>query len=124
MNICKRHRPLKNKRANKVALKRLATAQQMLQQNKRTPFYEEISKAIWLYLSDKLNIPLSSLSKDNVLDALKSRNISLDLTQRVQRVMDDCETSLYAGIGGTQQMNNTYTDAVEVITQLEESFKS
>ncbi len=115
---------LKNKRANKVALKRLSTAQAFLQKNERRQFYEEISKAIWLYLSDKLNIPLSSLSKENVWDALNSKNISAEMQAKIGRVMEDCETALYSRSNGTQQMNQTYTDAVAVISKLEESFKS
>jgi hypothetical protein len=55
---------LKNKRANKVAMKRLAAAEVFLKQSAQSPFYEETSKAVWLYLSDKLNIPLSALSKE------------------------------------------------------------
>ena len=115
---------LKNKRANKVALKRLSTAQTFLQKNERGQFYEEISKAIWLYLSDKLNIPLSALSKENVWDALHSKNISSEMQAQIGRVMEDCETALYSRSSGTQQMNQTYTDAVAVISKLEESFKS
>lgn len=114
---------LRNKRANKIALKRLTTAKKLLEKNERVPFYEEISKAIWLYLSDKLNIPLSSLSKDNVWDALNNRNVDKNVQQELEKVMTECETALYAGVGGSQQMNQTYTDAVEVISKLEESFK-
>lgn len=115
---------LKNRRANKIALKRLSTAQKLLQQNARTPFYEEISRAIWLYMSDKLNIPLANLSKDNVWDALHQRNINKEMQQQVERVISECETALYAGVAGSQQMQNTYNDAVEIISKLEESFKS
>lgn len=114
---------LKNRRANKVALKRLANAQKLLQQNQRTPFYEEISKAIWLYLSDKLNIPLSSLSKENARQELNNRNIAAETQAELEQVMEDCETALYAGTTGTQQMNSTYNDAVAIISKLEESFK-
>lgn len=115
---------LKNKRANKVALKRLVTAKKLLAENKRTPFYEEISKAIWLYLSDKLNIPLASLSKENVWDALNSRNIGREMQQQVEQVMNECETALYSGANGTQEMNQAYSEAVSVISKLEESFKA
>lgn len=115
---------LRNRRASKVALKRLSTAQKLLLKNERTPFYEEISKAIWLYLSDKLSIPLSSLSKENVWDALNNRDINTQLQQELEKVMTECETALYAGTGGTQQMNSTYNEAVNIISKLEEAFKS
>jgi hypothetical protein len=113
---------LRHRRANKEALKRLKTAEKLLQLNKKSEFYEEVSKAIWLYLSDKLNIPLSSLSKERAEDAMSSRNVPASLQQKMELVIDDCETALYAGIGGTQQMNKTYSDAVEVISKLEEIF--
>ncbi len=115
---------LRTRRANKIALKRLATAQKLLQKNERTPFYEEISKAIWLYLSDKLSIPLSSLSKENVWDALNSRDIDRQLQHELEKVLAECETALYSGTGGTQQMNSTYNEAVTIISKLEEAFKS
>ncbi|MBS1771744.1 MAG: protein BatD [Bacteroidetes bacterium] len=115
---------LKNKRANKVALKRLATAQKMLAENNRKVFYDEISKAIWLYLSDKLNIPLSELSHEKANYALTSRNVPELLQHKTQRVINECETALYAGYAGTEQMNQTYTEAIDIISKLEDCFKS
>lgn len=113
---------LKNKRANKVALKRLAAAQKLLQQNQSKPFYEEVSKAIWLYLSDKLNIPLSTLSRETAWEILNSKQVPVDMQNRIENVVSNCETALYAGISGTSQMTDTYKDAVGVISKLEESF--
>jgi hypothetical protein len=115
---------LKSRKANKIALKRLTTAKALLEQSKQTPFYEEVSKAIWLYLSDKLNIPLSTLSKESAQYALSTRNVPQDLQLRMERVISDCETALYAPMGGSQQMNNTYQEAVGVISRLEETFNS
>jgi hypothetical protein len=114
----------KSRKANKIALKRLSTAQKLLQQNSRVPFYEEVSKAIWLYLSDKLNIPLSSLSKESAQEALSTRNIPQDLQLRMEHVISDCETALYAPMGSSQQMNNTYQEAVSIISRLEETFNT
>lgn len=115
---------LRTRRANKIALKRLATAQKHLQKNERIPFYEEISKAIWLYLSDKLSIPLSSLSKENAGDALNKRGIGHQLQQELSKMLDECELALYSGTTGSQQMNSTYNNVVHIISKLEEAFKS
>ena len=115
---------LRNRRANKVALKRLAVANKLLQQNSRKPFYEEISKAIWLYLSDKLNIPLSELSRERAEEALYARKISPEMEKQVNQVINECETALYAPSGGLQQMNYTYQQAVDIISKLEESFNA
>jgi len=112
---------LRNKRANKIALKRLKTAQLLLQQNKKAGFYEEVSKAIWLYLSDKLNIPLSALSRERANEVLSTRNVPTTLSMQIDKTITDCETALYAPSSGTVQMQQTYTDAVSIISKLEET---
>lgn len=110
----------KNKYANKVALKRLKTAKALLEGNQIIPFYEEISKAIWLYLSDKLHIPLSQLSKESAAESLYQKNAKAALQEKMNRIMDDCEMALYAPGGAAQQMNNTYTETVQLIGELED----
>ena len=115
---------MKNRRANKIALKRLATAKTLLQQEQQKPFYEEISKAIWLYLSDKLSIPLSALSRETAADALGRYNkVPQNLLQEIEQVIQDCEVSLYAPSGGSQQMRATYEAALSVISHLEDYLK-
>ena len=114
---------LRKRRANKIALQRLALAKKYLQQNSAKPFYEEISKAIWLYLSDKLNIPLSSLSHDSYKEALLLKNVPVTLQKSLENVIWECETSLYAS-GGSKQMAHVYDEAIKVISDLEDVFKS
>ncbi|MDI9319977.1 MAG: BatD family protein [Phycisphaerales bacterium] len=113
----------KNKYANKIALKRLKTAKSFLDVRQTNLFYEEISKAIWLYLSDKLNIPLAQLSKETATEALQHRNISQALMDKINAIIDDCEMSLYAPSGAAHQMNSTYTETVQLIGQLEDTLK-
>ena len=114
---------LRKKRANKIALQRLVTAKKLLQQQDKKPFYEEISKAIWLYLSDKLNIPLSSLSHDTAKDALSNHKVPAALQKSMEDVIWECETALYAS-GGSKQMAHTYEEAIKVISDLEDVFKA
>lgn len=111
---------LKNKRANKVAMKRLEAAEVFLKQSAQSPFYEETSKAVWLYLSDKLNIPLSSLSKEVALRKLNELKISTDLQTELLRVADECEMALYAPDRGAMRMHQTYSDALKLIGDLED----
>jgi hypothetical protein len=113
---------LRSKRANKVALQRLVSAKKFLEQQNKNAFYEEVSKAIWLYLSDKLNIPLSALSRDTAREALNNRKISESIQKDIENVIGECETALYAS-GGPEQMANTYEQAIKVISNLEEVFK-
>ena len=114
---------LKKKRANKIAFKRLATAKKLLEQNNKPQFYEEISKAIWLYLSDKVNIPLAGLSKETATEAMKNRNVPDKIQKSMDNVIWECETALYAS-GGSQQMANTYEEALKVISDLEDVIKA
>ena len=114
---------LKSRRANKIALQRLVTARKLLQEESKTPFYEEVSKAIWLYLSDKMNIPLSALSRDTAKYAMNERNIPEHLQKDLENVIWECETALYAS-GGSKQMVHTYEGAIKVISDLEDVFKA
>lgn len=113
----------KNKYANKIALKRLKTAKTFLDKKETIPFYEEISKAIWLYLSDKLNIPLSQLSKETALESLRSKQITEAQLSKMYLIIEDCAMALYAPSGAAQQMNSTYNDTVQLIGELEENLK-
>lgn len=110
----------KHKRANKIALKRLTTAEKFLKQSAQIPFYEETSKAVWLYLSDKLTIPLSSLSKEVAQLKLNDKKVSLALQTELFRITDECEMALYAPDRGTMKMHQTYADALILIGKLED----
>jgi len=111
----------KNKKANKVAWKRLALARKLLpQQEAHTMFYEEVSKAVWLYLSDKLNIPLSDLSKENIAGKLKIEGVNTAAIEQTQNVILECEMALYSPSGGTKQRAHTLDNAAQLIGTLEE----
>lgn len=110
----------KNKKANKIALQRLTVAERYLKQSNQSAFYEETSKAVWLYLSDKLNIPLSALSKSVAADKLNARSVSEELQLEVFRITQECEMALYAPDRGTLQMHQTYSDAFKLIGKLED----
>ncbi len=114
---------IKRKTANKVALKRLKTAAALMQQNNSGAFYEEISKAIWLYLSDKLNIPLSQLSEDYTLDILSTKGLDEHLCKRLKHTVQECSLALYAPSNAAQQMPKIYEESVSLISDLEEKLK-
>lgn len=113
----------KKKRANKVALKRLKTAKTLLENNKPGAFFEEISKAIWLYLSDKLNIPLAQLSKESAAESLNNKKIPEALLNKINELIDDCEIALYAQESQSNKMAQTYENAIALIGQLEDYIK-
>jgi len=110
----------KNKKANKIALKRLTTAEKFLKTSAQGPFYEETSKAVWLYLSDKLSIPLSVLSKEVAEEKMTEKKISVDLQSELFRITQECEMALYSPESGSMKMHQTYSDTLKLIGKLED----
>lgn len=111
---------LKNKKANKIALQRLETADKFIKEEGSTKFYEETSKAVWLYLSDKMNIPLSELSKEVASLKLLEKNIPISLQEEIFRVTDECEMALYASGSKSMHRQQIYNDAFKLIGKLED----
>lgn len=114
---------LKNKKANKIAWKRLSTARQLLQNGNQKDFYEAISKAIWLYLSDKLSIPISELSKENIGNELTHKNIDNTTIDQIKTLINDCEIALYSPLGAGSQKQKTLDQATSLISGLEIALK-
>ncbi len=113
-------RRVRNRKANKVARKRLKKAGSYLKTNDKAGFYEEVLRAMWGYLSDKMLLPLSDLTRESAAAALESQGISKDLIERLLRVIDQCEFARYAPEGESGAMDKLYKEAVEVISELEE----
>ncbi|WP_421918988.1 BatD family protein [Marinifilum sp.] len=112
---------VKNKRANRIAMKRLKAASTSLKAKKKEEFYDEISKALWGYTSDKLNLPLADLNKENITEILQSKNVEQELTQDFLNILDTCEFARYAPSTGSSEMDELYKKTMETITKLEKS---
>lgn len=113
----------KSKRATKIAKKRLATTKHLLSTKKREEFYEELSKALWGYVGDKLGIQLSELSKDTVSTSLKARKVSDESINKILITLDHCEFARFAPSSDTLDMQNIYNDTVDLISTIEEEIK-
>lgn len=114
-------KPAHQPAANKIAEQRLSTAKHALNKQQTTLFYEEISKAIWLYLSDQLGIPLSNLNKVSVVAALRSRHFPEPTIQSTVQQIEDCELALYTPSIG-QQQEQALDKAIGLIAALENQF--
>jgi BatD DUF11 like domain len=113
----------KTKNAKYTAMQRLSIAQEMLKDNNRNGFYNETSKAIWLYLSDKLSIPLSKLNKTDVLEILHQEGVSATTKNELQNILQQCETELYA-VSYNDNMQQTYDDTLQILSHLENHFSA
>jgi hypothetical protein len=114
---------LKNKRANKVAMKRLKAAASSLKAKQKEQFYDEILKAIWGYTSDKLNLPLENLTKENISEILLSKGVNPDLKDEFLSILDTCEFARYSPAAGSSEMDKLYQKSMDTITKLEKNIK-
>ncbi len=115
---------LRSKKATSYAQKRLAGAGKLIAENKHAMAFEEISKALWGYASDKLTIPVSELSKETITEQLRSKNINDDAIGRFTNCIATCEMAQYGGLDVTSQSNKLYQDAIQIITDIEGGMKS
>lgn len=114
---------VRTKKANKVAVKRLKQAGKLLAENKKDAFYDEVLKTLWGYISDKLNIPVSKLSKDNIEEKLTNYGVNDDLINSFIDALNECEFARFAPGDENQAMDKVYTTALEVISKMENSIK-
>ncbi|MCQ2346026.1 MAG: BatD family protein [Paludibacteraceae bacterium] len=106
------------RKANKVAQRRLKAASRMLQANDKEHFYEEIEKASFTYLSDRLSIPTADLSKDNIADILRHKGIDDNLIHDVLDVLSTAEFARYAP-SSDHQMQEMFNTTTQLINNLE-----
>ena len=114
---------VKTKKANKVAQKRLRLALKFLEEGKKNQFYEEVMKAVWTYLSDKLVIPVAELNKDNIRLKMNEKGMEKEVTDNFTNILNTCEYASYAPDSGRQEMGNLYGETVDAISRMEEHFK-
>lgn len=114
---------MKTKKANKVAVKRMKLAGKLLSENKKNEFYDEVLKALWGYISDKLSIPVSQLSKDNIEQELSRYGVNEELVKAFINVLNDCEFARYAPGDENEAMDKVYTASIEIISKMENSIK-
>lgn len=114
---------MRTKKANKVAVKRMKQAGKLLAENKKDAFYDEVLKALWGYISDKLNIPVSRLSKDNIEEELRNYGVDDALIKEFLDALNNCEFARFAPGDDNQAMDKVYSASLEVISKMENSIK-
>lgn len=114
---------LKNRKANKVSKKRLKKASAFMKNNEDEKFYDEILKAIWGYLSDKLVIPVANLSKDNVSEIMEKNKVDSETIETLMQLLDACEFARFAPASVTGGMDDIYKKASSLISKLDQKIK-
>ena len=114
---------MRHKRATKVARKSLKHAQKYLGTKETIAFYNEISQALWGYLSDKFNIPKSELSKDSVKENLLTKEVKEKSINEFIETLDHCDFARFAPGDPESTMDKIYNEALEIITKIERELK-
>ena len=107
------------KKAGKVAQKRLKKAKKLMSES-NAAFYEEIERAAWTYLSDRLSIPTAELNKDNIAEILRAKGTADALIQQVRDVLSTAEFARYAP-SAAGSMQDLYSATESLINALEDA---
>ena len=114
----------KNRKATKMAMKRLHLAGTFLKQNLYTAFYEELHKALLGFVSDKLNMPVAELSRDRISESLAERGVAQESIDTFIGILDACEFARYAPDAGNEAMTAHYNSAIETISSIDSNMKT
>jgi tetratricopeptide (TPR) repeat protein len=111
---------MRGKKANKVATKRLRFASKLMQKGKHNEFYDEVLRALWGYVGDKLNIPVEKLSRENIKEKFNSNNIADTIVNSFIEAIDECEYARFAPGDPKGKMDVVYDKAVKAITDIDD----
>ena len=112
---------VRNRKAGKIAGKRLRLASECLKNDDIDKFYEEILNALWGYISDKLNIPVSDLTRTNAISALSEKGISEEKIKSLNEILDTCEFARYSPSKSGTEAATIYNGASQFIRSVENS---
>ena len=115
---------MKGKKANKVAAKRLRLAKSLMEKNKENEFYDEVLRALWGYVGDKMNMPVKDLTHDNIAEQLASHQVDQQTIDSFIQALDECEFERYAPGDASGNMNKTYNSAMTAIMTIENVMKT
>jgi len=112
---------VKNRKAGKVAVRRLRTASNCLKNEQIDRFYEEVLKAMWGYLSDKLSIAVSDLTRNKAVTSLSEKGIDEEKISNLNRILDACEYARFSPSGSETEAKTIYEGASQFIKSVENS---
>lgn len=112
----------RSRNANRVASKRLHQANLLMIKGQKDEFFDEVLKALWGYVSDKLNIPSEQLTRENISDQLAANQVDQDTIKQFITALDECEYDRYAPGDVQGNMNKTFEMAMQAIMHIENAF--
>lgn len=114
---------VRGRKANKVAVKRLKKAARLMAQGNGGEFYDEVLRALWGYVGDKLAIPVERLSRENITEQFQLHSVAEEVIESFVEAIDECEYARFAPGDTSGNMQKTYAKATDAITKIEEDIK-
>lgn len=114
---------VRGRKANKVAVKRLKKAARLMAQGNDGEFYDEVLRALWGYVGDKLAIPVERLSRENITEQFQLHSVAEEVIESFVEAIDECEYARFAPGDTSGNMQKTYAKATDAITKIEEDIK-
>ena len=114
----------RSNKANKIATKRLKKAHKLMLMGKQGEFYDEVLRALWGYVSYKLNIPVEKLSRENIQDNLGNHSVDAATVDKFTQALDECEFERYAPGDAAGNMNKTFDSAMNGIMEIENAINA
>lgn len=115
---------MRRNNANKVATKRLRRADELMLKGRSNEFYDEVMRALWGYVSDKLSMPKELLSSDNIVEKLSTLGVDDDTVQKFTGALHECEFERYAPGDAKGNMNRTMESAMTAIMRIEDALNA
>ena len=110
---------MRSNKANKIATKRLKKAHLLMLKGKQGEFYDEVLRALWGYVSYKLNMPVEQLNRENIREKLMAHNVDDATIEKFTTALDECEFERYAPGDAAGNMNRTFESAMTGIMKIE-----
>ena len=114
---------MRNKKATGISIKRLRKAKSYLNAAQQESFYNEISLALWGYMSDKFNLRLSELSTESVRNALQQKQVNEEIINQFTETLHHCEFARFAPGDKSAIMEQIYSEALNIISKIEHELK-
>jgi hypothetical protein len=84
-----------------------------------TLFYNELNFTLKGYLSKKLNLPLETINKKNIIEELDKKNIAVDTSVQLQQLLNEIELQLYTPYPQKEKMQELYDNTTYIIKLLD-----
>jgi oxygen tolerance protein BatD len=115
-------RARRERKARRVAHRRLREARRRMSSDTSRPFYAEVARALAEYVADKFDASATGLTRDRIEELLASRGVSEEERAEFHRCLEACDYARFAPASSTRsEMQKALGSAEKILVALERS---